>query len=214
MKPYKIREARTGDVDFIVTAIIEAEKSGSDTLSYSTVFDIPENEVRKIIRSMLLEEIDGCEFSLSSYLVAETDNELVGAIGAWVEKSDAPSKTIKSNLLGYYLPKTSLVYASRNSGITSELIIENVKNALSFVIVYIAPGHRGKGLFSLLADEHIKRNKGIEELSIQVMANNRFAIKSYERYGFTTVQVKTCHDPGILNFLPYHEKVLMKKSLK
>ena len=214
MNPYKIRDARTGDVDFIVTAIIEAEKSGSNTLSYSTVFNLPETEVRDIMRSMLLEEIDGCEFSLSSYLVAETDGNPVGTIGAWVEKSDAPSKTIKSNLLGYYLPKSSLVYASRESGVASELIIENVKDALSFVIVYIAPEHRGKGLFSLLADEHLRRNKGVEELYIQVMANNHFAIQSYERYGFSKFLVKTCNNPDILNFLPYHEKALMKKSLK
>ena len=213
MSEYIVREATLNDVDFIVEAIIEAEKSGSDKLSYSAVFNLSEDEIRKIFRSMLLEEIDGCEFSITSYLVAEIDKKVVGTIGSWVERQEAPSSFVKSNLLTYYLPKSSILYASREAKITSELYIEHVNGALSLVVVYINPEHRGKRLFELLTNEHIKRNAGVQELSIQVMANNIYAIRSYERYGFKKCFAKKTGNEKIMQFLPFNEKILMKKPL-
>jgi ribosomal protein S18 acetylase RimI-like enzyme len=213
MSEYIVREATPDDVDFIVESIIEAEKSGSQILSYSSVFNLSEDELRKIFRSMLLEEIDGCEFSLSSYLVAEWNQNVVGAIGAWVEHSETSSSMIKSNLLRYFLPESSILYASQNAKITSELFIDHTREALSLVVVYITPAHRGKHLFELITNEHIKRNKGIKELSIQVMSNNHYAIKSYEKYGFRkSFGVKT-ENERIKLFLPHNEKILMKKPL-
>jgi ribosomal protein S18 acetylase RimI-like enzyme len=213
MPEYIIREATLNDIDFIITAIIAAEKSGSEILSYSTVFNLNEDSIKKILRNILLEEIDGCEFSITSYLVAEIDNKAVGTIGSWVEHKETPSSFIKSNLLSYFLPKSSVLYASREAKITSELIIDHVEGALSVVVVYIDPGHRGNKLFELLTDAHIKRNVGIQELSLQVMANNTYAIKSYERYGFKKCYTKKTDDKRIMQFLPYNEKILMKKQL-
>lgn len=213
MKEYIIREATIDDIDFVVEAIIEAEKSGSQILSYSKIFNLTEDEVRSIFRQMLLEEIDGCEFSLSSYLVAEIDNNVVGTIGAWVEQIENPSSIIKGNLLGFYLPKSSLLFASIQSKIISELNIEHIKGALSLVVVYIIPEHRGNQLFELLSNEHIKRNTGVQELAIQLMANNTFAIRSYERYGFKKNIEKKSNNPIITQILPFNEKILMNKKI-
>jgi len=213
MAEYIVREANINDIDFIIEAIIEAEKSGSKTLSYSTVFNLGETELKKIFRAMLEEEIDGCEFSITSYLIAEKNNEIAGTIGAWVENKNNPSSFIKSNLLGYFLPKSSLVYASSEAKVTSDLIIDHVENALSLVIVYIRPSHRGHHLFELLTNEHIKRNEGINELSIQVMSNNLFAINSYEKYGFRKSFEIGSGNEKIKHFLPYNKKMLLKKSL-
>jgi ribosomal protein S18 acetylase RimI-like enzyme len=214
MPIYTFRNATKDDSDFIVEAIIEAEKSGSEILSYSKLFNLSEEELKGIFRSMLLEEIDGCEFSISSYIVAETENKVVGTIGAWVERKEQPSFIIKSNLLMFFLPESSKLYAATTAKITSELIIDHVKDALSLVVVYIRPAHRGKHLFQLLTNEHIKRNEGINELSVQVMANNLYAIRSYERYGFRKEFVVKSENEKIKQYLPYNEKILMKKSLK
>jgi len=213
MQEYTLREADSNDIDFIVEAIIEAEKSGSDIFSYSKVFNLSEAELKDIFRLMLLEEISGCEFSVSSYIVAETNKGLAGAIGAWVENKENPSSFLKSNLLSYYLPKSSIIYASNEAKLTSELVIDHVHGALSLVIVYITPEHRGKHLFELLTNEHIKRNTGIRELSIQVMSNNLYAIRAYERYGFRKSYVMKSENEKLKQFLPYNEKILMKKSL-
>ncbi|MGD0754914.1 MAG: GNAT family N-acetyltransferase [Bacteroidales bacterium] len=214
MSEYIVREATLNDVDFIVKAIIEAEKSGSEILSYSTVFNISEELLKKLFRRILLEEIDGCEFSITSYLVVEIGNKVVGTIGAWVEHRETPSSFIKSNLLSYFLPESSILYASREARITSELFIDHVDGALSLVVVYISPEHRGHNLFELLTNEHIKRNEGIQELSVQVMANNIYAIRSYERYGFKECFTKKSENEKIARFLPFNEKILMRKQLK
>jgi len=213
MSEYLIREANLNDIDFIVEAIIEAEKSGSDVLSYSKVFNLTENEVKAVFSSMLEEEIDGCEFSISSYLIAEINNSPAGTIGAWVEKKENPSAFIKSNLLGFYLPKSSVTFASQFATVTSELIIEHIADALALVIVYISPEHRGKNLFETLTNEHIDRNMPVSELSIQVMSNNIRAIKAYERYGFEKSVIIKSENEIIKDFLPYNEKLLMKKSI-
>jgi len=214
MPEYNIREATLKDVDFIVNAIIEAEKSGSEILSYSTVFNLSEKQLREMFHDILLEEIDGCEFSITSYLVAEIDNKVVATVGSWIEHKEAPSSFIKSNLLNYFLPKSSVLYASSKAKITSELFIEHIEGALSLVIVYVSPEHRGHKLFELLTNEHINRNEGVKELAIQVMANNIYAIRSYERYGFKKFLSKKSENEKILQFLPFNEKLLMKKQLK
>lgn len=213
MAKYSVREATLNDLDFIVNAIIEAEKSGSEVLSYSTVFNLSETEIREIFRQMILEEIDGCEFSITNYLVAETNGIVVAAIGAWVEQEEVSSSIIKSNLLSFYLPPSSIIYASQNAKITSELVIDHTIGALSLVVVYISPEHRGQGLFDVLVNSHILRSPGVQELSIQVMANNLFAIRSYERNGFKKWLVKKTENEKIREFLPYNEKVLLKKSI-
>lgn len=213
MDNYQIREATINDIDFIIEAIIEAEKSGSEILSYSTVFNLTETEVREILRSILMEEMEGCEFSLVNYLIAFKDDEPAGTIGAWVEKKENPSSIIKSSLLGYYLPRRSIEYAAREAKITSDLIIEHTADALSLVVVYIAPLHRGKNLFSLITNEHIRRHTGVDSLSIQVMANNIKAIRSYEKYGFRKSLSLKSDSELITKFLPYNEKVLMTKTI-
>jgi len=214
MPEYTFREATENDVDYIVQAIIEAEKSGTDILSYSRIFDLPEKEIRNLFRQMLLEGIDGCEFSIASYIVAIQNEQIAGTIGAWVEIKENPSSLVKANLLGYYLPRNSLVHASAYSTVLSELNIDHVKGALSFVTVYISPEHRGHHLFEQLADMHIRRNPGIEELSIQLMSNNYYAIKSYERYGFKKCLALKSSNELILTLLPFNEKILMNKRIK
>src|SRR5487761_2666622 len=101
-----IRGAAIRDVAFLVETIIEAEKSGTDVLSYSTVFGLTEDDSRKYIAEMLLEEVDGCEISISSFMVAEIDGKPVAAVSAWIEGIErVQSKILKGNLLHFTLPK-------------------------------------------------------------------------------------------------------------
>jgi ribosomal protein S18 acetylase RimI-like enzyme len=210
---YNIRDATIDDIDFIVKAIIEAEKSGSDILSYSKIFNLSEEEVSKIFRLMLLEEIDGCEFSVSNYLVATFNDTVVAALCAWVEQEEAPSALIKNNLLSFFLPKESLTYANKEAKVASKLVLDHVKGALSLVIGYVDYDHRGNHLFESLTQAHLERNQGVKEICLQVMSNNYFAIKSYERIGFRTKFEVKSDDERIKLFLPYNEKILMSKSL-
>jgi len=80
MDNYKIRKATLEDIDFLVEAIIAAEKGASDTLSYTAIFGLTEEKTSDYIKSMLEEEIDGCELSVSSYMVVEKDQNIVATM--------------------------------------------------------------------------------------------------------------------------------------
>ena len=102
MVEYSIRNATVDDIPFLIDTIIEAEKSGTNVLSYNTIFGLSETEVRIYIMKMLVEEVDDCELSISSFKVV-FDNEIpIGAISAWIEGYNGiPSVILKGNLLNY-----------------------------------------------------------------------------------------------------------------
>ena len=108
---YIFRKATVDDVGFLVDVIVNAEKSGTDKFGLANLFGISEQEARNIISELLEEEIDGCEFSISSFVVAEYDGVPVSAFAGWIEgenEDDMPSGLLKSNLLAYYLPEGCL----------------------------------------------------------------------------------------------------------
>lgn len=66
-----IRKATLLDIDFLIEAIIAAEKSGTDILSYSTIFDLTERDVQNMLRNVLEKNVTGCELSPCNFLIAE-----------------------------------------------------------------------------------------------------------------------------------------------
>ncbi len=213
---YSIRQATINDIPFLVDTIIEAEKSGTSTLTYTTIFGLPECQVREYIAEMLEEEIDGCELSVSSFMLAEKKGEIVGAVGAWLEGSEGiPSAVLKGNLLSYFLPSSCLEKANSLNNIVRDLHIEYKKDTIQIGLVYIAPEARGKGLVGILIDNKIrmlkKRNPGVNEAFIQVFGNNLPALRAYEKAGFITIFTKNALLPETVNYMPYNNKVLMKK---
>lgn len=210
---YIYRRAIIEDIDFLITSIIEAEKSGSEILSYSRIFNLSETEIRETFKKMFLEEEEDSEFYYKNYIVAEYKGKPIGTIGAWVENEESPSGITKGNLLQYYLPKGCLLNSIENLGIVADLNIDHLIGTLSLVVVYIDKEHRGRGLFKSLAEAHINDNSDIDTLSIQVMANNTVAIKSYKKYGFTDFKEVTSNKEAILNLLPYNKKILLTKKI-
>ena len=49
MVNYSFRSATLNDIDFIVYTIFEAEKSGTNKLVYTTLFNLTKKEVRRYI---------------------------------------------------------------------------------------------------------------------------------------------------------------------
>lgn len=217
MNDYVFRKATINDVDFLSEAIIAAEKSGSEVLSYHSIFGLTEDETTRLIKQMLEEEIDGCELSVSSYWLAEKNNELAAAMGAWIEDEEYSSSSIKGGLIACTLPKQSLLKSKGISHILSEVSIEYVPGSLCIGIVYVKKDHRGKGLVSLLLDKHIT---GVEQLNqkpdvyIQVFGNNTPAIKAYEKLGFSEIKHIKSESKEVSRYLPSNEKYLLKRSNK
>jgi ribosomal protein S18 acetylase RimI-like enzyme len=217
---YLIRSAVVTDNIFIVEAIIAAEKSGSEKLGLSTLFNIPEPEIKKLLMCCLDEESSGCEFSLNSFLIAEYSGKPVAAVAGWIENfnSNISSRTIKTNLIHFVFPKENILIAHSNSDIAKDILISREKNTLQIEYVYTHNEYRGKELAGRLINKHIAISRakypGLAKVQVQVFNNNQSAKKVYEKYGFKPISLYTSGSKETLKYLPYHEKLLMEKVLK
>jgi ribosomal protein S18 acetylase RimI-like enzyme len=213
---FTIRQAIPEDIPFLVDTIIEAEKSGTSTLTYTTIFGLTELEARGYLTKMLEEDIDGCELSVSGFILAEKAGTILGAVGAWFEGSEGISSNIlKGNLLSYILPSSCIEKAISLKNIVNDLHIEYVPGKIMIGLVYVAPEARGKGLVPILIDRKIKVLKetfpDADEAYIQVFGNNIPAIRAYEKTGFEIIYKKTAVLYETANYMPDTSKVLMRK---
>lgn len=80
----------------------------------------------------MLEEVDGCEMSLSSFVVAEYKGQPVAARGGWVEgvnEDNMPSAILKSNLFTYILPLDNVKKGQMKYDIVKDIKIDREKGA-------------------------------------------------------------------------------------
>ena len=218
LKYFTIRPATVKDVPFLVDTIIEAEKSGTKILTYFTIFGLSEEDARKYIANMLLEEVDGCELSISAFLLAEKDGKIAGAVGAWIEGFEGvPSSMLKGNLLNYTLPKSCIEKAATLNNFVKELHIEYKDHSIQIGLVYVSPEFRGIGLANMLIEEQINQlralSPGITESFVQVFGNNKAAIRSYEKSGYSVVLEKKSENSRMTEYFPSSSKVLMKRTI-
>ena len=216
MNEYCIRKATVDDIPFLTEVVIAASKSNSDKLSLSALFNLPENRIREIIGSMFSEEIDGCEFSISSFLITEHRGKPVAAVGGWVEGlvQKTSSSILKSNLITYCFPKESIAFVLSISAIISDILIERDNLSLQIQYVYVDKDHRGKRLAEGLIRQHIKNAQlaypGLEKAQVQLFSNNSPAIRSYEKIGFHVGKVYKSSNPKILDYFSHDEALLME----
>lgn len=216
MNEFTIREARSDDIPFLVDTIIEAEKSGTDTLTYTTIFGLTEEESRDYISKMLKEDIDGCELSVSGFILAEMNGSVSGAVGAWIEGSEGlPSSVLKGNLLSYILPSSCFERARSLGDIVNDLHIEYIDHTIQIGLVYVSQQARGQGLVSMLIDEKVRmlkeKDPEVSDVYIQVFGNNMAAIRAYEKAGFKNIFTKNTTLSETINYMPDSCKVLMHK---
>jgi len=218
MDEFIIRKAIINDVSFLVNTIIEAEKSGTDKLSYSTIFGLSEEKTKKYIADMLLEEIDGCELSISSFLVAEINGQVAAALSAWIEGFyGIPSAVLKGNLLNYSLPKESIEKATLVNSLIREIHIEYTQNSIQIGAGYVSKDFRGNNLLGRLNSEIIDRlsriKPDVSEVYAQIFSCNTPSVKTYEKANFKVIMIKESSNQEILKYLPSNKKILMKKEL-
>jgi ribosomal protein S18 acetylase RimI-like enzyme len=215
---FKFRRAKLEDIPFLIETIIAAEKSGSDVLTYTTLFGLSEKETRNFLVKILAEEIDGCELSVSSFLIALVEEKIVAAIAAWIEGSEGvPSTILKGNLLNYFLPREAIIKASSHNSIVREIHIDYTPNAIQVGLIYVNPAFRGQNLVSLLIEKQtgilMQKSTLLNAIYIQVYGNNFAAIKAYEKIGFINILEKKSTHKDILLYMPSDTKILMKREL-
>ncbi len=216
---YKIRKATETDIPFLIETIIQAEKSGTDKLGLATLFDLSEDEVRSNLTAILEEEMEGCEFSVTSFLVAEYEGETVAAVGGWIEAFEGAtaSATLRANLILFTISTAAREAIQRNKKYVENLNFDREPDTLQIEYVYVASAHRGQQLAGQLIAAHIKHARqifpSIKKAQVQIFGNNEKAEKAYQKIGFVTQKTNTLTHADTLNFLPHHEKKLMELHL-
>lgn len=210
------RKALMEDIPFLVETIIQAEKSGSDILSYSTIFELPEAEVRKILSAILDENVQGQELCVSDYLIAEIDGKVAGAVAAWIEgETGQPSSIIKGTLIKYFFPAESIQKALAKKKIIDEIHFERNMGVLAIDIGLTLPEFRGKGVLAALMVEQTRqlltRRPDVKLSQIHVLKSNIVAFKIYSKLGYTIVEEKTSNHPMITQWLPSNTRIIMDK---
>lgn len=218
MNNFIFRDATIKDIPFIVETIIEAEKSGTDKLTYTTIFGLTEDEVRNYLADMLNEEIDGCELSLSSFLIAESNGIVAAALSAWIEGIEGlPSSVLKGNLLNYTLPKQCIENAIKLKEIVHEIHIEYTSNSIQIGAGYVVADFRGNKLLGSLTEAIIlkllKTKPDISEVWAQIFSCNLPSLRTYENAGFKIVSAKESSNIEITKYLPSNKKLLLKRDL-
>ena len=146
-KKYIIRRASLNDKDFIADVIIEAEKSGTGNCGLAKLYDLTEQELKRYLVNMLEEEIDGCELSLSSFLVVEYDGEPVAAGGGWLEgdnEDGLSSSILKANLIAYYIPAEKIKSSQLRLDIVKDIQIERELGTFQMEYAYVKKEHQGQ----------------------------------------------------------------------
>ena len=65
-----IRKATEKDIPFLIETIIAAEKSGTETIAYCSIFSLGKEEFTELLKNILEEDIQGQELCVSDFLIA------------------------------------------------------------------------------------------------------------------------------------------------
>ena len=220
MSEYLIRKAKASDIPFLADVIITSKKGMSENLNFTTLFNIPEDRAKELIINMLEEEIDGCELSLSSFIVTEYNGKPVSGSGAWIECYNGcmPSKILKSNLMSYTFGKESIEFLKTKAHIIKDVLVDREPMTLQLEYFHILSEHQGKGLdtqlMNIIEENALAVYPDLEKVQCQIFKNSIFAIKILIKHGFTIVKKYKSDHEDIFDYLPSNEKYLMEKNLK
>ncbi|MCL5029595.1 MAG: hypothetical protein M1480_11345 [Bacteroidetes bacterium] len=209
-----IRQATIDDINFVIEAIIEADKSSTDMISLCNVFAFDADEYKKILFDILNQNIENYDYFLSGYVIAETNGEYVGACGSWLEGADGvQSGIIKSTMLFPYIKDEKIDEIKNNLQIIKEFTLNREIGALQIENIYVREKFRGCGIFYLLVTENIKRNKkkySFTKVQPILLKSNYKSYSAFLKFGYKIVCEKRTHNPEILKFFPYDTRILME----
>jgi len=210
-----IRPATANDIDFVLEAIVESEKSGSNVISSCNIFGLTEEKFKEIIKKVLRENVPNYDYYLSGFIIAEKYGEYVGAMCSWIEAADEISSgVIKTTLLYPFFDKDKIKEISKNTRVIRGLTVNREPGALQLENDYIREPYRRQGVFTRLIKENILRNKKehneIEKAQVTLFKANFKSLNVHIKLGFEIVEEKHVDDPEIFKFFPFDTKVLLE----
>ena len=209
-----VRQAAINDIDFVIEALIEADKSGSQMISTCSIFALSEDEYKEILRDILSQDIENYDYYLSGFLIAELNGEYVGASGSWLEGGDGtPSGVIKSTMLFPYLDKAKISDIKNNIQIIKGSNLPREAGALQLEYVYVREKYRGHGIFTKVVRENIERNLSkytFSKVQSILFKENYKSYSAFLKFGYKVVEERKAENPEILRFFPFNVKILME----
>jgi ribosomal protein S18 acetylase RimI-like enzyme len=212
-----IRTATVKDIPFLVETVINAEKSGTDILSYTTVFGLSEDETRKVLTAMFEEEIDGGELSVSSFMVAEIEGKVVSALSGWIECACGDtSYFLKRNLISYCMPKENIENSVKAKDILRDIYIEREPNTIQLEYFFTDPEYRNLGIFNqllyVIIEKLYKENPDVQFIDVQVFEGNTACIKTLLKNGFGVQDRKESKNSDVGKYFPYQATKLLYRT--
>ncbi|MCK9210885.1 MAG: GNAT family N-acetyltransferase [Ignavibacteriaceae bacterium] len=214
-----IEKATENDIDFVIEAIIEADRCNTEQISYCNIFNLSLGEFKDILRNILVEDIEGHEFCLSCFLVAKVNGINAGACCSWIEAIDnTPSYLIKYSLFSQYLTEEKIEYSKKIAPIIKGLHIDREKFVLQIESVYVNKNFRGLGISSKIINEHFRRkmlqHPNLERSQLIVTNDNDSAVNVYKKLGYKVLKKFKVDNDIVLTILPSNCLILMEKNLK
>lgn len=217
---YILRKATAKDIPFLADVIIAAEMSGSDNCGLANQFEITIEELRGYITKMLEEDVDGCEFSLSNFLIIEYDGEPVAAGGGWREgfnDSEMSSALIKSSLISCYIPKENVKKSYLKADIAKEIQINREFGTYQLEYAYVKKEHQGHSLYDWIIEELIERAQkqytDLKKVQCHVFEANKAVPLLLRLMGFKVIQKFVSSNPETIHYYPDNVILLMEKYL-
>lgn len=211
------RIAKESDIDFVVEAAVEAEKSRTGTLSFARIFDLDEKDVYKILREIILEDIRGQELALSHFMITEINGEYAGASSGWIEGIEGPSEMIKANVLAYYIPEANFKKALPILEMVKPIHFPREEHALQFECVYLRKHVKSFRLSNQNLLKQIEFNLGefpsLRKSQGQVSMANELYVRLLAAIGYRKVKETIIENDEILNYLPSKGRVLVEKII-
>ncbi len=215
---FVIRDATLKDSDFLIEAIINAEKGNGNIVSYCAIFDITENEFASLMRKIFKEDIPDFEFSFRNFKIAELGGNPVAAYTGWIEGiGGMPSGLLKMSAFKAFLDKRQIEHYHSIASVVDEVGIKRDHMTLQLETTYVREGYRGRGIVGLLTDALISSAKmkypAISKAQVQLFKQNQAAVLSQTKLGFTIVEERTTENTEVLKYLPGLTRIKMQKSI-
>ncbi len=212
---FLFRKATQDDVDFIIEAIIEAEKSGTEVISLCKLLDINENELKIILKNILEEGNAWNEWNISNYLICTVNNKYAGTGSYWIEPSNAGLEIYSNaNFFFDYIPREKLLHAQKFFYLIRDFHIERKPETLQIENTYVRNEFRGQGLIGKIINQQIletkKINTHVNNVQIRLIKTNDKALRAYEKIGFKVVYEISIDEIEAKLILPANTRVLME----
>ena len=213
-----VRRATAADRNFLIQAIIEADKSGTDKSSYCSLLNINEEELAVLLNNIFEYELDGFEFCDNAFCVLEYESLPVGTCASWVENIDgSPSWQNRMLSIRSEASKESLDHMLSLQHLVEGVMPSRTPLSMQIESVYIAPSFRGKNLFNKMVEFHHQEAllllSSLNSLELMVYDNNIAAINSYIKSGFEIIQQTKSTSPELKNIFPSDGMLLLSKKI-